>query len=110
MDGRRSAGERSTLKRTDFSSRGDYLGQIRRSGDETGVSGSHRTQKGHDTRALAAISRLSVNITDCMAERGGFEPPRPFKIQEEEEFQPGLMFASGEKAWRCLNGQDTTTT
>ena len=47
-----------TLKRTVFSPPGDNVSRNREIFKETGLSGSHRTQKRHHTRAFAAISRL----------------------------------------------------
>ena len=47
-----------TLKRTEFSSSGDYLGQIRTSRGEARLSGSHDTRKAHGTRPFVAVSRL----------------------------------------------------
>jgi hypothetical protein len=41
-----------------FSAPGDNVGRNREIFKETDLSGSHRTQKGRDTRAFAAISRL----------------------------------------------------
>jgi len=63
-----SVGGARTLKRTEFSSSGDYLGQIRGSRGETRLYGSHHTRKAHGTRAFAALSRLEVNSTDCVAD------------------------------------------
>ena len=44
----------ATVKRTVFFSPGDNLGRNREIFKETALSGSHRTQKGRDTRAFAA--------------------------------------------------------
>jgi len=45
-----------TVKRTVFPAPGDNVGRNREIFKETDLSGSHRTQKRHDTRAFAAIS------------------------------------------------------
>jgi hypothetical protein len=51
-------------------------------------------------RPIFDFSAENAKIVDWLAEKGGFEPPRPFRIQEEEEFKRRSMFASGERHLR----------
>ena len=68
------------LERTDFFSHGENPAQIERIRLELALSGALQAEKRHATRRFHRFSTISANPTDWLAERGGFEPPRPFRV------------------------------
>jgi hypothetical protein len=50
-------------------------------------------------RSIFDFPGENAKIADCLAERGGFEPPRPFRTREEE-FNPSLAHLFGLKKKR----------
>ena len=56
-------------------------------------SGSTVARDSRPTRRFHRFSKKKGKMPDCVAERGGFEPPRPFRIRGTE-FGPSLAHYS----------------
>jgi len=76
-----------TVKRTGFSAPGDKSEEFAESGERSTLSGSHRVHKGRHRRESWVVFRMKLNNTDCVAERGRFEPPVPPRAISPEGVQ-----------------------
>ena len=70
---------RQARKRTDFVWRGEDCRHNRRIPLRSSLSGALRFEKPGLPRNLSAFSRSYAKSTDCLAEKGGFEPPILFQ-------------------------------